>query len=117
MSMQYPNEEFQYIEFASKDLGAIKKFYQDAFNWEFTDYGPEYTAFSGAYVHGGFFPGEPIAGSILPIIYSQDLEASQKKVVSAGGIMVRPIFNFPGGRRFHFTDPDGNELAVWSDVA
>lgn len=113
--MQYPHEQFQYLEFASRDLPTIKQFYQTAFGWEFTDYGPEYTAFSGQYVDGGFYPGEPKSGSILPILYSSNLEESQQQVEAAGGVVVKPIFSFPGGRRFHFTDPDDNEVAVWSD--
>lgn len=113
--MSYPNEEFQYLEFASHNLAVIKDFYQKAFGWEFTDYGPKYTAFSGQYVDGGFYPGEPVRGSILPILYAADLEASLAKVKNADGEIVKDIFIFPGGRRFHFLDPDGNELAVWSD--
>jgi len=108
------NEQIQYIEFLSPDLQRIKKFYQEAFGWKFTDYGPEYTAFEGDYIDGGFTLGTATRGSILVIVYSDTLEATQTKVESAGGTIVKQIFSFPGGRRFHFTDPDGNELAVWS---
>lgn len=113
--MAFPNEQFQYLEFQSKDLKTIKQFYQAAFDWKFTDYSAEYTAFSGEHVDGGFYPGEPQQGSILPVLYATDLEATQKKVEAVGGKIVKEIFSFPGGRRFHFTDPDGNEIAVWSD--
>ncbi len=109
-----PHEQVQYIEFLSADLTRIKNFYQQSFGWEFTDYGPEYTAFSGKYVDGGFTLGTPQKGSILVILFSQDLESTLNKVVNAGGQIVQDIFSFPGGRRFHFTDPDSNELAVWS---
>lgn len=111
-----PNEQIQYIEFQSKNLESIKQFYSAAFGWEFTDYGPEYTAFKGEHVDGGFYLGEPKQGSILVILFASDLESTKAKVESSGGIIVRDIFSFPGGRRFHFTDPDGNELAVWSSV-
>lgn len=111
-----PHEQIQYVEFQSKDLAVIKKFYSEAFCWLFTDYGPEYTAFAGEHVAGGFYPGEPTKGSVLVILYSERLEETLQKVRAAGGSIVREIFSFPGGRRFHFVDPDGNELAVWSNV-
>tara|TARA_B100000508_G_scaffold37782_2_gene29596 strand:+ start:4263 stop:4625 length:363 start_codon:yes stop_codon:yes gene_type:complete len=113
--MKLVHQEMQYIEFLSNDLERIKDFYQQAFGWSFTDYGPEYTAFTGQFVDGGFGVGEPQPGSILPVVYSQDLEGTLASVELAGGEVVRNIFSFPGGRRFHFIDPDGNELAVWSD--
>lgn len=116
MSDRLQQEQIQYIEFLSSDLAAVKAFYQAAFNWEFTDYGPEYTSFTGTYVDGGFAVGTPVRGSILPILYSNTLEATKGKVESAGGTINKDIFSFPGGRRFHFIDPDGNEVAVWSDV-
>ena len=109
------HEQVQYIEFLSKDIVRAKKFYSDSFGWKFTDYGPAYTAFEGDYVDGGFTPGEPVKGSILVILYSANIETTQDKVKSAGGTIVKDIFNFPGGRRFHFTDLDGYELAVWSE--
>lgn len=108
------HEQIQYVEFLSRDLTAIKKFYQEAFDWAFTDYGPEYTAFAGNYVDGGFTLGEPVQGSVLVILYSERLEETKQKVEAAGGSITKAIFSFPGGRRFQFMDPDGNELAVWS---
>ena len=110
-----PNEQIQYVEFLSNDLPRIKDFYSKAFNWKFTDYGPEYTAFTGEHVDGGFTLGEPQKGSVLVILYSEALEQTLEQVKTAGGAVVKEIFSFPGGRRFHFSDPDGNELAVWSD--
>lgn len=113
--MKYKHHQLQYVEFLSSDLAVIKDFYSTAFGWRFTDYGPEYTAFEGDYFDGGFTVGKPKAGSILMIIYSEQLEQSKNGVIAANGSITKDIFSFPGGRRFHFTDPDGNELAVWSD--
>ena len=108
------HEQVQYIEFLSKDLSRAKEFYTKSFGWKFTDYGPDYTAFEGTYVDGGFTSGKPVKGTVLVIIYSNNIEATQQNIVAAGRIIVKDIFDFPGGRRFHFTDPDGYELAVWS---
>lgn len=113
--MKLIHQEIQYIEFLSRDLERIKAFYQAAFDWEFTDYGPEYTAFTGKYVDGGFTLGEPARGSMLVILYSNALEETKVAVEAAGGQIEEDIYSFPGGRRFHFVDPDGNVLAVWSD--
>jgi predicted enzyme related to lactoylglutathione lyase len=109
------HEQVQYIEFVSKDIVRAKTFYTKSFGWKFTDYGPEYTAFEGDYVDGGFTPGEPVMGSILVILYSRDIETTKDKVMKAGGMIVRDVFGFPGGKRFHFRDLDGYELAVWSE--
>lgn len=109
------HEQIQYVEFLSRDLSKVKDFYSKAFGWKFTDYGNEYASFDGEYVGGGFAIGEPVKGTTLVIIYSEALEKTEAKVRDAGGQVMRPIFSFPGGRRFHFSDPDGNELAVWSD--
>lgn len=108
------HEQIQYIEFLSKDIVQAKSFYAKCFGWKFTDYGSEYTAFSGDYVDGGFTYGEPVNGTILVILYTKDIENTKTKVRQAGGIIVKDVFSFPGGRRFHFTDLDGYELAVWS---
>lgn len=113
--MKLKTEQIQYIEFLSQNLSEIKNFYKDCFGWKFTDYGPEYTAFEGDYVDGGFALGTPVKGSILVIIYSEQLEKTKQKIEQVGGKIIKDIFTFPGGRRFHFSDPDGNELAVWSD--
>lgn len=109
------HEQIQYIEFLSKDLERAKIFYTACFDWKFTDYGPQYTAFEGEFVDGGFTTGEPVNGSILVILYSDDLESSKQKVIQAGGTIVQDIFSFPGGRRFQFRDMDGYELAVWGE--
>jgi uncharacterized protein len=112
--MKFKHHQIQYVEFLSNDLAAIKKFYAGAFNWTFTDYGPDYNAFEGDYIDGGFTPGKPVKGSVLVILFSENLEDTRSEILKAGGKIVKDIFTFPGGRRFHFTDPDGNELAVWA---
>lgn len=104
-----------YIEFLAPDLEAVKRFYSDAFGWKFTDYGPEYTAFTDGEFEGGFATGQPQKGGPLVILYSDRLEESLAAVEQNGGRISKSIFQFPGGRRFHFFDPAGNELSVWSD--
>mgnify|MGYP001128759216 CR=1 FL=1 len=107
-----------YLEFAAHDLAAVKTFYKSAFNWQFTDYGPEYTAFENAGINGGFYQSSKASdadqGGALVVLHSDDLEACLGKVVACGGRIKTDIFSFPGGRRFHFIDPCGNELAVWT---
>ena len=97
-------------------IDSVKAFYARAFDWAFTDYGPSYAAFSEG-LDGGF-DGTPESdlNRPLPVLYSEDLEATLAAVIEAGGTIVKDIFAFPGGRRFHFTDPAGNELAVWSET-
>lgn len=111
---KFKHEQVQYIEFLSKDIVKAKDFYATCFDWKFTDYGPQYTAFEGDYVDGGFTQGQPVKGSILVVLYSEDIESTKSKVINAGGTIVKDIFDFPGGKRFQFTDLDGYELAVWS---
>ena len=105
-----------YIEITVPDLAAAKAFYADAFGWSFNDYGPTYAGIQGgAREQGGLSQGETQAGGgPLVILYSKDLETTLKAVEAAGGTITTPPFEFPGGRRFHFSDPGGNELAVWS---
>ncbi len=107
-----------YAELPSTDLAETKRFYEEAFGWQFTDYGPEYAAFEeGAPMSGGFYLADEVrSGGALLVVQAHDLEAALAAVERAGGTIVRDIFSFPGGRRFHFTDPSGNELAVWSEV-
>lgn len=116
----HAHEKINYVEFPAKDLQATKAFFEAAFGWAFVDYGPEYTAFSGQGLDGGFFKADLAAsvakGSALIVFYSARLEETLGKVESAGGRIVKTIFSFPGGRRFHFVEPSGNEFAVWSDV-
>ncbi|WP_019506055.1 VOC family protein [Pleurocapsa sp. PCC 7319] len=114
------HEKINYVEFPAKDIEATKAFFTQVFGWTFEDYGTEYTAFSNAGIDGGFFQSDLTAstenGSALVVFYSQELEQTQSKIENAGGLIVKPIFSFPGGRRFHFSDPSGNEYAVWSEI-
>ncbi|SDZ96716.1 VOC family protein [Microbulbifer marinus] len=114
------HEKINYVEFPSRNLIDTKAFFARAFGWDFVDYGPEYTAFSGQGLDGGFFQANACSstekGAALLVFYSADLEGTLKKVEDAGGAVIKPIFSFPGGRRFHFTEPSGNEFAVWSDI-
>ena len=106
-----------YVEFpGGADLPAVKSFYQAAFGWRFIDYGPTYAAFEEGGLDGGF-DADPASSLKTPLVvlFTRDLEAMQAKVLAAGGVISRPIFAFPGGRRFHFTDPAGNELAVFTE--
>ncbi len=113
------HEKINYLEFPARDFSATKAFFSDVFGWGFEDYGPEYTAFSNAGVEGGFYAADTASeqknGSALVVFYSADLEATLAKVEAAGGEINQAIFSFPGGRRFHFKEPSGNEFAVWSD--
>lgn len=104
-----------YVELPGKDMAAMKAFYGGAFGWSFTDYGPTYASFGGAGVDGGFDIENKALKAPLVVLYSFDLEAALARVEAAGGAIVVPIFAFPGGRRFHFRDPAGNELAIWTD--
>jgi len=115
------HENLNYVEFPSRDLSKTKAFFSSVFSWTFTDYGPEYTAFSKSGLDGGFFASDLCSktenGSALLVFYSDNLEQTREKILAADGVIVRPVFDFPGGRRFHFCEPGGNEFAVWSDKA
>lgn len=115
----HSHEKINYVEFPARDLAATKSFFESVFGWVFVDYGPEYTAFSGQGLDGGFFKSELVAspsqGSALIVFYSRNLEQTLAKIETAGGVIAKAIFPFPGGRRFHFVEPGGNEFAVWSD--
>ena len=118
--MPQDDQKIDYIEFHAADFDAVQTFYEQAFGWTFVDYGPEYRAFNDGKLDGGFRKGEERAttatGSALVILYAKDLEATKEKVLACGGRVVEDIFSFPGGRRFQFADPHGNELAVWSET-
>lgn len=113
------DQKVDYIEFPCADFDAAQSFYEQAFGWSFTDYGPEYRAFTDGRIDGGFYRSDQHAstgnGAPLVIVYAADLAAALERVLASGGTIVREIFSFPGGRRFHFADPNSNELAVWSD--
>ena len=104
-----------YVEMPGGELSSTKRFYEQAFGWEFTDYGPNYAAFDEG-LDGGFDATAPEDAKPLVILFARDLDAMLKKVVAAGGEITVDPFDFPGGRRFHFRDPAGNELAVWTEV-
>jgi len=113
------HEKMDYVEFAARDLEATKAFFKSVFNWRFTDYGEAYTAFDHQGLNGGFYQAELSTrserGGALLVFYSKDLETTMAKIIASGGEVLRPVFQFPGGRRFHFAEPSGNEFAVWSD--
>jgi predicted enzyme related to lactoylglutathione lyase len=102
-----------YVEFNSPDLVSSRAFFEAAFGWSFTDYGPSYVAFAKAGIEGGFARSEDKAAPLV-ILYADDLDAAETAVRAAGGEVAVPQFDFPGGRRFHFREPGGNLLAVWS---
>lgn len=113
------HEKINYVEFPSEDLTKTKTFFEKTFGWEFQDFGPEYSAFSNQGLDGGFFKSQSSAktatGSALIVFFSDNLENTMSKIENNKGKIVKPIFSFPGGRRFHFEEPGGNEFAVWSD--
>ncbi|VAW56809.1 Glyoxalase family protein [hydrothermal vent metagenome] len=113
------HEKINYVEFPSKNLKDTKLFFTQVFGWEFQDFGPEYTAFSNQGLDGGFFKANLSSstktGAALIVFYSKNIEETQEKIKKSGGIIVKPIFTFPGGQRFHFSDPSGNEFSVWSE--
>jgi len=115
------HEKINYVEFPATSLEATKAFFQTVFGWSFVDYGPNYAAFSNQGLDGGFFASDLASsvdkGSALIVFYSDHLEDTQSKIEKAGGRIVKPIFPFPGGRRFHFADPSGNEFGVWSAIS
>lgn len=114
--MSNTDNHINYIELRAKDLEKIKVFYAKAFGWMFTDYGPTYTAFSNSGLEGGFEKTEAeIVNGALVVLYHKNLDLVKNKIIDSGGKISKDIFSFPGGRRFHFIDPAGNELAVWSD--
>jgi uncharacterized protein len=112
------NNSINYIELPLVENSKTKVFYSQVFNWKFTDWGPNYISFSGANIDGGF-NGENDAtvsrGGALVVLYASDLNQKFEEVKQAGGEISKLIFEFPGGKRFHFRDPNGNELAVWSE--
>ena len=124
--MTHTNNHIDYVEFTAPDLGAIKAFYGKVFGWEFQDWGEDYISFSSAGLEGGFHrapapssasssPSLAASGALI-ILYTDDLEATEKKVSAAGG-KITAHHEFPGGRRFHFVDPAGNVLGVWTLAA
>lgn len=116
---QLEHGAINYIEYCASDFERTKAFFTQVFDWKFTDYGSEYTAFHATGLKGGFYLGEQCTtvdqGGALLVFYSDHLEETMHNIVQAGGTISRDTFSFPGGRRFHFLEPSGNEMAVWSD--
>ena len=110
------HHSIDYIEFSVLDMAVAKEFYSQVFGWRFTDYGPEYAGIQGdGREVGGFAKANSLkSGGPLVVLFSHRLEETRDSVVAAGGTISTEIFSFPGGRRFHFIDPSGNELAVWT---
>jgi predicted enzyme related to lactoylglutathione lyase len=114
--MEIKDNHISYIEFKAHDLEQTKRFYANCFGWTFKDYGPEYASFSDSGVYGGFekTDREIVKGALI-VLYHKNLKMIKTKIIEAGGEISKDIFSFPGGQRFHFLDPSGNELAVWSE--
>ncbi len=116
MSQAEQDRRVDYIEFRTTNIEETKRFYSEVFGWEFTDYGADYTSFTDGRLSGGFSVATEVpAGGPLIVLYSTNLAEIEARISESGGQIVRETFEFPGGRRFHFTDPSENELAVWSD--
>lgn len=113
------NNKINYIEIPAQNMAATKVFFTEVFGWSFVDYGTEYCSFAAQGVDGGFFKSDLVVstknGSPLIVLYSNALETTKAKIKQAGGKIIEQIFSFPGGKRFHFSDPSGNEFAVWSE--
>lgn len=118
--MSHQHEKINYVEYPARDIVATKRFFSEVFGWVFTDFGPDYTAFDHQGLEGGFYKSELKSnsdqGAALIVFYSDDLTHTYEKITSHGGTIKTEIFDFPGGKRFHFTCPSGNEFAVWSQT-
>lgn len=114
------DRQIDYLELPAASIEKAREFYAGVFGWRFENYGPDYCAFNDGRIDGGFYRSSlqatVAAGSALVVIYADDLEFTHQRVVEHGGVIVKDTFTFPGGRRFHFADPNGNELAVWSEA-
>jgi predicted enzyme related to lactoylglutathione lyase len=118
MSKSRNDRQIDYIEFQVRDIETTKAFYGSVFGWTFQDYGPDYCEFRDGRLTGGFTTqGKPQPGGPLVVLYGDDLPALSRAIEKAGGRIAKPIFDFPGGQRFHFVDPNGYELAVWTAKA
>tara|TARA_R110002020_G_scaffold19378_1_gene67112 strand:- start:277 stop:612 length:336 start_codon:yes stop_codon:yes gene_type:complete len=106
-------EQIDYVEFPSTDRAATTAFLGAAFGWGTISYGPDYDAITGAGIDGGVDQADGKVAATMAIIRTDDLDAAQQRVIAAGGVITRAQFDFPGGRRFHFREPGGNEMAVW----
>lgn len=113
------HHKVNYFEFPCQDIPKTKAFFNQAFGWDFVDYGPDYCAITGAGLDGGFFTSDKKSltadGATMVVLFSESLEDTYQAVVNAGGSIIQEVFEFPGGKRFHFTEPSGNEFAVWAE--
>jgi uncharacterized protein len=113
------SNKIDYIEFQARDIAATKKFFEALFGWKFTDYGPDYTSFEDGRIAGGFARADKCStigsGGVLIVFYHPRLEEIRQRVLDLSGKITADIFSFPGGRRFHFTEPSSNECAIWSE--
>ena len=111
--------KIDYIEFQAADVQATRRFFEQLLGWKFEDYGPDYTSFQDGRIAGGFSRSDKRCtlegGSVLVVLYHPRLEEIRQRVLELGGLISKEIFSFPGGRRFHFIEPSGNELAIWSE--
>lgn len=110
------NLKIDYVEFQTGDISKSKSFFAKAFGWSYVDYGPAYADIQNAGLGGGF-SGDTSVGELPPLVVlkTDDLDAALAAVIKAKGEITKPVFTFPGGRRFEFKEPGGNNLAVWSD--
>lgn len=117
MTQQENNLRIDYVEIPATSLATSRQFYSDVFGWSFKDHGEGYASFNDGRMRGGLTTdAKPKAGGVLLVLYTTDLESTQQRVVAAGGKLTKQTFEFPGGKRFHFADPAGNELGVWSEA-
>jgi uncharacterized protein len=118
-NLSQAHHKINYIEIPVKALASSKAFFNQVFGWTFVDYGDDYAAIIGAGINGGLYSSDNQVsvqqGSVLVVLYSADLAKTEQAIIHAGGSIIKPVFEFPGGRRFHFGDVNGNEYAVWSD--
>lgn len=112
-----PENRIDYIEIPVSDPAKARTFFEGMFGWEFQEWGPDYLSFNDGRIDGGICRTESpgLGRGVLIVFYSEDLERDQKRVVELGGQISKEIFDFPGGRRFQFFDPTGNEYAIWSE--
>ena len=115
--MNRDERKMDYVEIPVTDPAAARAFFEALYGWSFEDYGPDYIAFSDGRLDGGFTRADapPPPGGVLVIFYSENLERDRDRVLELGATISTDTFSFPGGRRFHFKDPGGNEFAIWTD--
>src|SRR3954469_10622472 len=106
-------DKIEYVEFPSPNRAVTSAFFQAAFGWGITSYGPDYDALTGAGIDGGVDQAPERVAVTMAILRTDDLDEAERRVIAAGGVITRAQFDFPGGRGFHFREPGGNELAVF----